>query len=155
MKNYLVIAFLSCPFFCSSQNEIKVQPYFTAIMVSNVEKSVQWYSDTFGLTIRNRYDSEEGGYKQVIMHSPDMLIELVELKSKVTAEEALKDKPKGTTIIGFSKFGFTAPQFDELHKILTDKNVTFAGRTVRDGVSGKRTFLIRDPDNNLLQFFEP
>lgn len=155
MKNSLVIVLLFVSGLCAAQSEIKVQPYFSAIMVSNVEQSIQWYSNVFGLTVRNRFDSEERGYKQVIMHSPEMLIELVEMKSKVTEEEALKDKPKGTAVIGFSKFGFTVTQFDELHKVLTDKKVIFAGRTVTDSVSGKRTFLIRDPDNNLLQFFEP
>jgi catechol 2,3-dioxygenase-like lactoylglutathione lyase family enzyme len=155
MKNCLVIALLTFAYTGCAQNEIKLQPYFTAIMVSNIDQSVQWYSDIFGLVVRNRYDSKDGVYKQVLMHSPEMLIELVELKSQLTADEALKDKPKGTGVLGFSKFGFLAPQFDELHKTLTDKKVTFAGRTIRDGVSGKRTFAIQDPDNNLLQFFEP
>lgn len=155
MKNCLVIILMSVSTLGVAQQEIKLQPYFSAIMVSNVEESAKWYGATFGLTVRNRYDSEERGNKQVIMHSPEMLLELIEMKSKVTTDEVLKDKPQGTVIIGFSKFGFLAVQFDELHKSLTEKKVTFVGRTVRDGVSGKRTFLIRDPDNNLLQFFEP
>ena len=155
MKNYPVIALLLISIICNAQNDIKVQPYFSAIMVSNAEQSSKWYGEIFGLTVRNRYDSKEGGYKQVIMHSPEMLIELIELQAMVVRDSILNNRPKGTGIIGFSKFGFIAPRFDELHQFLTDKKVTFAGRTVRDNVSGKRTFLIRDLDNNLLQFFEP
>jgi catechol 2,3-dioxygenase-like lactoylglutathione lyase family enzyme len=155
MKNCLVILLLSVTIMSVAQQEIKVQPYFSAIMVSNVEQSSKWYGEIFGLSVRNRYDSKEGGYKQVIMHSPDMLIELIEVQSILIRDSVLVNKPKGTSISGFSKFGFMAPRFDELHQFLTDKKVTFAGRTVRDHVSGKRTFLIRDPDNNLLQFFEP
>jgi catechol 2,3-dioxygenase-like lactoylglutathione lyase family enzyme len=155
MKTCLIILMLALATLCNGQDkEIKLQPYFSAIMVSNVEQSVQWYSNTFGLKLRNRFDSKEGLYKQVIMESPEMLIELVELKSMIKPDEAVKDKPKGTAVIGFSKFGFIVTQFDELHQVLTDKKVNFAGRTVRDDFSGKRTFLIRDPDDNLLQFFE-
>ena len=83
-----------------------------------------------------------------------MLIELIEMKSKVTPDEALKDKPKGTRLLGFSKFGFVVTRLDELHAALTEKKVSFAGRTVSDPTTGKRMFLIQDPDGNYLQFFE-
>lgn len=141
--------------YSSADSQItKLQPSFSAIIVANIDSSVNWYINTFNLTLRNRFDNSERGYKQAILISKQTMIELVELKTGITRDSLLNKFPQGTQLHGLNKFGFTVPDIDVLHKELTQKKVNFLGRMVTDQVSKKRTFLITDPDKNMLQFFE-
>ena len=129
-------------------------PYFQALVVSNIDTATSWYSKVLKLKLRNRVDSEERGFKQAILHNDKTMVELVELKNMVSENEALKSFPERTRLIGFYKIGFIADDLDECHNRLEKFNVKFYGKTVTDSVSGKRTFLVTDPDGNLVQFFE-
>ena len=131
-----------------------VKPYFAALVVTNIDNSIDWYKDIFGLELRNRVDSPERGFRQANLYSEFMLIELVELKSMLTPEEVLKDKTKGTELTGYYKMGFIVDDLEEWHSHLEKKQVRFEGRVVTDSQTGEKTFLINDPDNNLIQFFE-
>lgn len=52
------------------------------------------------------------------------------------------------------KFGFVVNDIDDLYRKLRDQNIKFTGRMVTDPVNNKKTFLVNDPDDNLIQFFE-
>jgi hypothetical protein len=72
----------------------------------------------------------------------------------VTQDEVLKDKATGTELTGYYKIGFIVDDFQGWHNHVEKKQVRFEGRVVTDPQTGKKTFLINDPDNNLIQFFE-
>jgi hypothetical protein len=154
LKKIIPLILLLSGYFSAHSQITKLQPSFTAIIVANIDSSVTWYINTFNLTLRNRVDNSERGYKQAILISKLTMIELVELKKGIGRDSLLNKFPQGTQLHGLNKFGFTVPDIDALQKELTQKNVTFLGRMVTDQVSNKRTFLIVDPDKNMLQFFE-
>ena len=52
------------------------------------------------------------------------------------------------------KFGFMVKEIDVLFQKLKDQNIKFTGRMVTDPINNKKTFLVNDPDDNLIQFFE-
>ena len=132
----------------------EMKPFFSAVVVTNIDSSIAWYKKVFGLQLRNRTDAPERGFIQANLHNKEMLIELIQVDSSLSAEKILKEHPAKTRIRGFMKFGLLVKDIEGLYKHLKDQNIKFTGRMVTDPVNNKKTFLINDPDNNLIQFFE-
>jgi hypothetical protein len=57
-------------------------------------------------------------------------------------------------IQGFAKIGFKVSDLDAYIQKLNDLKVNFFGNVYTNAVSGKRSFLVQDPDKKLIQFFE-
>ena len=151
MKTVLFIFFLVIAGIVRSQ---EFKPYFSAIVVRNIDSSIAWYKKVLGLQLRNRTDAPERGFIQANLHNEEMLIELIQVDSSLSKEKILKEQPSRTRIQGLMKFGFVVKDIDGLYKQLKDQNIKFTGRMVTDPVNNKKTFLINDPDDNLIQFFE-
>ena len=151
MKKLIFILFVLVAGTVSAQD---MKPYFSAIVVSNIDSSISWYKKILGLQLGNRTDAPERGFIQANLHNKEMLIELIQVDSSLSASKILENHPPRTRIRGFMKFGFYVKDIDSLYKQLKDENIKFTGRMVTDPISNKRTFLINDPDDNLIQFFE-
>jgi catechol 2,3-dioxygenase-like lactoylglutathione lyase family enzyme len=130
------------------------KPYFSAIVVSNIDSSITWYKKVLGLELRNRTDAPERGFIQANLYNKEILIELVQVDSSLPGSRILEKYPAKTRIRGFMKFGFVVKDIEGLYKQLKDQNIKFTGTMVTDPVNNKKTFLINDPDGNLIQFFE-
>ena len=130
------------------------KPYSYAIVVQDIETSVRWYQSVFGLKLRNRNDSPERGSKIAVLHSGDALLELIEVNTSLSHDRILNGKSQRTLIQGFSKIGFKVSDLDASLKQLQKANVKFFGDVYTDSFSNKRSFLISDPDENLIQIFE-
>jgi catechol 2,3-dioxygenase-like lactoylglutathione lyase family enzyme len=129
-------------------------PYFHALRVKDIDASITWYCEVLGLNQYNRVDSKERGFKQVNLQNEFMLIELVELVEMVTPDEALKAFAQKTKLAGIHKVRFLVDEIEVFHNKLEKLGVEFYGNIVKDVVSGNSTFLVKDPDGNILQFFE-
>ena len=129
-------------------------PYFTAIVVRNIDSSIGWYKKVLGLELRNRTDAPERGFIQANLHNKEILIELIQIDSSLSRDKILQGYSARTRINGFMKFGFTVKEIDVLFQKLKDQNIKFTGRMVTDPINNKKTFLVNDPDDNIIQFFE-
>jgi hypothetical protein len=135
-------------------NAQDTKPYFSAIVVSNIDSSIAWYKKLFKLELRNRTDAPERGFIQANLHNDEMLIELIQVDSGLAQKEILEKYPPRTRIRGFMKIGFLVKDIDGLFSLLKKQDIKFTGKMVTDPVNNKKTFLINDPDDNLIQFFE-
>lgn len=151
MKRLIIVFFIAFSH-CSYSQDLK--PYFSAVIVSNIDSSVSWYSKVLGLQIRNRTDAPERGFRQVNLFKDGLLIELIQVDSSLSEEKILEKHPLKTRIRGFAKFGLTVKNIDSLFSKLKEQNIKLTGRMVTDPINNKKTFLINDPDDNLIQFFE-
>lgn len=140
--------------YCQNESENRLIPYFLAVVVDDAEKASRWYQSVLEIKVISVNENSLRGSKIIVLSSYDLLIELIEVSSKVQREEILFGKPEQTLIQGFVKIGFKVSDLDEYIRKLNDLKVTFFGDTYTDPVSGKRSFLIQDPDKNLIQFFE-
>lgn len=142
-------------FSCSSRSQkSEFKPLFTAITVANIDSSISWYSEVLNLKLRNRVDNETRGFKQANLIGDGILIELVELDKAASLDELLKGQPSGTQALGFYKFGLAVRDIDALFQRFSSMSVNFLGRMVKDPADNKKTFIITDPDGNLIQFIE-
>ncbi|MGZ5220277.1 MAG: VOC family protein [Chitinophagaceae bacterium] len=131
----------------------KYEPYFSAVIVKNVDSSTAWYQSVFDLNIKNRINDTQNGFRVMILESSTFLLELIENRSWPDQKKLLEGKPEGTRIQGFFKMGFKVPDMDACLKRLADLRV-IPGRIYTDSETKKRNFLINDPDGNLVQFFD-
>ena len=154
IKIFISPILLSLLYFSADCQNLKFQPFFTAITVKNIDSSINWYTKVLDLKIRNRVDNDTRGFKQAILINNNIMIELVELKKSISADSLLLTQSPGTQVLGIYKFGFTVPKIDSLFQHLTAMAITFHGKMVVDPVNNKKTFLVSDPDGNLIQFFE-
>lgn len=150
----LFYAIFAIPAFGQSSAGNGVQPYFSAVVVTNAEKSSEWYQSVLGVKLRNVNENVERGSKIVVLSSGNVMLELIEVNSRVLPNDVLRGKPEQTLIVGFTKVGFRVTDLDAAVRRLTDLKVKFFGDVYLDPVSSKRSFLVQDPDNNLIQFFE-
>ncbi len=157
MKHILLISFIVLkPVFGFSQgNKLPdPEPYFAAIIVANIDTSIDWYSNILGFKILNRLDLKERGFKQANLKRGNILIELIETNSTIYPKDILVNQSNKTRMAGFFKLGFRIPEFTRWMDFLTKSKVKFQGTAVKDKVSGKKTILILDPDGNRIQLFE-
>ena len=151
MKKLIFIFFVFADGVVHAQD---IKPFFSAIVVSNIDSSIGWYKKVLQLELRNRTDAPERGFIQANLHNKEMLIELIQVDSSLAAAGILKDYPPRTRIRGFMKIGFSVKDIEALFALLKQQNIKFTGRMVTDPVNNKKTFLVNDPDDNLIQFFE-
>ena len=92
-------------------------------------------------------------YAITILESPNYLLEILELKGSVERSTPLQDKPKGTEMQGHFKIGFKISNANNWITHLKKLNIDVP-QVWTDSETGKKNFLIADPDGNLVQFFE-
>lgn len=155
IKIFLSLLMLFTVYSSHAQNTqpFKYEPYFSAVIVANVDTSTVWYQSVFDLKIKNRINDTERGFRVMILESKAFILELIENKSWPDQKKLLADKPAGTQIQGFFKIGFKVPDMDACIKRLAELKIV-PERIYADSETKKRNFLINDPDGNLVQFFE-
>ncbi len=160
MIRVIKIIFVGYTLFCLSeigfaQNKLPdPEGSFVAIIVSEMEVSLSWYRDVLGFEVMNQVSVPERGFKQANLFRGKMDIELIELNTTISQEEALTNHPATTRIKGIFKVGFQVNDFDEWFLHLSSKKVEFGGSVITHPDSGKRMLIIKDPDGNRIQFFE-
>lgn len=130
------------------------KPYFSAIIVSDLDSSIDWYAKNLGLEIVNKVEMADRGFKQANMKRGGIWIELIELDNARSQKELFADLPPKTKIEGYFKFGFTVASFDKWIQFLTASDAELYGSVLRDPNSEKRMIIVLDPDGNRIQIFE-
>jgi len=145
-----MIAAITIKAYSQDSLSFDLKPYFSAVIVSDIDSSAAWYQSVLGLKVKNRINEPESGFKIVILESSYLLIELIEDKSSLEQKKILENKPEGTHVQGFFKIGFKVSNIDVCIDHL--KNLKILVEHVYKESSNKRNFLINDPDGNFIQF---
>ncbi len=150
----LIIGFLSIASYAQEDGLSDPEAYFSAMIVSDIEKSITWYVDVIGFEVLNKKEFPDAGFKQANLKRGNVLVELIEMDKAVSVEKAIPNYNGKTRIRGLFKIGFLISDFDEWIDHLTAKKAQFHGSVVTNAESGKRMVIFKDPDGNRIQFFE-
>ena len=155
MKTWLSILLVSIAStgFCQPENLPDPKPFFVAVIVGDIDTSIEWYSDNFGFQMLNKVENKERGFKQSNLQRGNAFIELIELDRSLVPEDILSGQERGTRIQGFFKFGFELPEFDKWITFLESRNLNFYGEVMFDSITEKRMVILKDPDGNRIQLF--
>lgn len=157
MKNtLLLLCLVTLPSVCSAQTDAlpPLAPYFSALIVENIDTSISWYTNTLGFEVLNNKDYPEMGFKQANLKTGQTAIELIELNRALSLPDVLPDYNKKTRTIGIFKIGFSVADFDRWLLHLEAAGANFYGHVVKDKTSEKKMIIILDPDGNRIQIFE-
>ena len=147
----LVFTIISITVHSQQSTSFKIDPYFSAVIVKNIDSSVKWYESVLGLKTRFLPDVPQG-IRVAILESPDIVVEMIENVAWLDPKKLLEGKPEGIHLQGYFKIGFKITEMDKFIDHLKKLNISIP-RIYKDD-SGKRNFLVEDPDKNLVQFFE-
>jgi catechol 2,3-dioxygenase-like lactoylglutathione lyase family enzyme len=151
MKFYTILTLFFIVQSTQAQTDNYSARYFSAIIVSDMDTSIQWYSEVLEFEIENQVTNEIRGFRQANLKRGNVFLELIELNRSLSTKEIGDSK---TRIQGFFKFGFSVRQFDQLVGFLEQSQVQFNGSVVGDPVTKKQMLIILDPDGNRVQLFE-
>ncbi|MFT7234233.1 MAG: catechol-2,3-dioxygenase [Cyclobacteriaceae bacterium] len=157
MKRILIaLSLIWIPFWSPAQTDsnLDLEAYFSAVIVSDIGISNNWYSNVLGFTVVSMVESKERGFKQSNLKKEAILIELIELDNAVSSKEVVPNYTNKTRIIGFFKTGFLVSDFSKWIKHLATEKVDFYGDIITDDKTGKKMMIITDPDGNRIQIFE-
>ena len=157
MKKLLTLIFiLNISFITSAQSETipEFEPYFSTIIVEDIDASINWFTGMLGFEVLNKIENEARGFKQSNLKKGNSLIELIELDKAVSQKDAITNYNSKTRVVGFFKIGFLVTEFDTLINRLDAKGVNFYGNIITEYTTGKKIAIILDPDGNRIQLFE-
>ena len=156
-----VLAFLllfSCLGSAADQSPAAFQPAngsFFAISVPNVELSSRWYQEKLGFKVVKRSQSPDGLSRAIIVRLQDAVVEIVQHHDS-TAPLKLLPGMKGPHLIqGVFKVGFFVNDAEDLYARLKKQKFEFIGGLFEDKEMRLKSFLIKDNNGNILQFFTP
>ncbi|MCD2258135.1 VOC family protein [Psychroserpens luteolus] len=132
----------------------ELKAHFSAIIVTEIDSSIVWYTKMLGFEIINKREFAEAGFKQSNLKRGTILLELIELDSALEPKKVIANYSSKTRMTGLFKIGFLVSDFDRLIQHLKENNAKFHGNIVVDEKTGKRMVIIKDPDENRIQLFE-
>lgn len=148
----LIIFFL--PVHSQLDSSYNLNSNFTALLVDDLDASLDWYRTVLGFDVVSRTDSEERGFSQANLIRGDERLELVTLMNIKSLSELLGRPADDVLLNGIFKFGFAVDDFDRWAMHFRKQNVAFRGEVVEDPQSGKRMVVLLDPGGNRVQIFE-
>lgn len=154
MRNLVFVLLFSFIVDRKDSSAQKIEPYFGAIIVENIDSSVAWYRNVLDLKIIKQQENSEAGYKIVNLGNDKMLLELLELRSSISVKTIIETNPGKKWINGIMKIGFKVDNIDSMYNDFKKMKLMFRGDIVTDPLTGKKMFILLDPDENYIQFFE-
>lgn len=117
-----------------------------AIMVKDMEQSIQFYSEIFGFHVRLRGKKKDREMAFLFLESqPSMEIELIK------EFETMNQYSENGTV---NHLAFTVEDIDTTISFLKEKNITFTSDEIKPTLEGGRMILFRGPNQELLQLVE-
>ena len=153
MKVPFLVFLVSMTCVANCQNPEVLKPYFSSIIVSDMNQSLDWYTK-LGFEIVSRNEIKERGLKISNLKSEFGHIELIELRASASPKDLLEGFPDISRMQGFFKIGYVTTQFDDWIEYLQDQSMAVKEDVVEDPVSGNRMIVFKDPDGNRIQIFE-
>jgi catechol 2,3-dioxygenase-like lactoylglutathione lyase family enzyme len=124
------------------------QGAFVAIVVTDLDASVHWYKSNLGLHVVKRGKSPRVHAETAVLGGHNLFVELIHHDGKrlprVDNEASVPRLLKAGVIVG-------KEDFDAVAAYLQKRRVE--ARIFEDKEMGVRSFLFRDNDENLIQFF--
>jgi len=152
----LIIPLIICSYssFYKDGKELqKITGAFYALSVRNVDTVAVWYSSNLGFSIDRKGELVKGGPKFALLRGHNIMIELGQFKTAKSRSSWGLPEMEVQDVYGIFKIGFEIKNLDEMYAAAKDKGLTILFPIVRPQGASYRTFGLKDPENNIVQFF--
>lgn len=152
MKTLVVLLFFFSSNFLTAQD---IKPYRIGIIVTDMEVATTWYTTIFDVVLKEEFAFPEWGMRVNLLQNDQLKFELVSRNQFYTPQELvpnydLREKP----INGFYKMTFEVADIQTIYNKCKEKNVEIYFDLNTDDHLKIKSFSIKDPDGNVLQFVE-
>jgi len=154
MIRFLALALLLLAAPAAAQPSRSVPPLpslrgaFFALVVADARQVGDWYRSLLGFRTLLERNQPERNLVAMLLEREGSMIEIVQrARGEAPGDEALFSRP------GIAKIGFMTSDLDALHGHLEAAGVRFNHHIVRPEGNPWRTFAVRDPEGNIVQFF--
>lgn len=140
--------------------------HHTVLLVSDLDRSLEFYCDTLGFELISRDDDRRGGFLDQMFNLEGVVIklslvraggEIVEVIEPVAPPE-LVVRDGSSDRFGIARIGWEVDEIERLVADLKAKGVDFISEIVDMTVghyAGGKVVFFRDPDGILLEFQQP
>lgn len=125
---------------------------FVALSVGNLDRQIAWYRDTLGFTVSVRGTVGDRRIPYAHMREGTIFLELLQWPGARPRAQAAPGTTDPVEIQGFFKSGVVVADVIALYRHFQAKGVKF-DYELRQHSNGSRSFGLRDPEDNLWQFF--
>lgn len=131
----------------------RVNGAFFALSVSDAARISTWYRDVLGLRITSSGEAPNKIAKFAILEGDGVVIEIIE-HSKAKPRNLIAPTAEDSyQIHGIFKTGVIVADIDTTYRAIKGKGVAIAYDLMPAKDVPMRSFAVRDPEGNLLQFF--
>jgi catechol 2,3-dioxygenase-like lactoylglutathione lyase family enzyme len=126
------------------------QGAFIALVVTNLDASLEWYKSNLDLHLIKRGKSPRVAAETAVLGGHNIFVELIHYTDRSLAKREVNDS---APVAGPVKSGAIVDSlgFDSLAKHIQNHGIDV--RSFEDEEMRCRTFIVRDADGNLIQFF--
>lgn len=124
---------------------------FFALSTGNFDGLVAWYRDNLGFTVDHTV-ALTSGLKGALLSRPGALIEIAQLPS-ARSRKAVGVPDDIGAVHGIMKIGLQVSDLDALYAIARDRRLDISFAPTQPPGNPLRTFAVKDPDGNTVQFF--
>lgn len=126
--------------------------YF-AISVRDLNATAEWYKQKLGFREVKQSASRDGLARAIILEGDGVVVEIVHHKRAVSPRTLVKGYKDAYQIYGVFKVGLIVQDADHTLQRLKANGVAIANGPFNDDALHLRSFLIRDNEGNIIQFF--
>jgi methylmalonyl-CoA/ethylmalonyl-CoA epimerase len=131
---------------------IRLFPHHVGISVSSMERSIAWYGEQFGFTVRSQTYVESAQLKIVYVTNGEYEIELFEKADSDGVPIHDQDVGHSFSVQGLKHIAFAVEDVDATWSELSRRELDLVTPPTTNSDLGVRYCFIRDPDGTLLEF---
>lgn len=126
---------------------------FLALSVANIDRLTTWYRDTLGFEVFASGVAPNGTTRYALLRQGNAMVELLQIADAKPRMVAAPGTTGAFQIHGFFKSGFVVRDIDAAHRRIQGMQLKLAYELGKPPNGPFRSFGIRDPEDNLIQFF--
>ena len=124
---------------------------FFALSTGDFDRLISWYRDNLGFTVDSSRTTP-AGLRGALLSRQGALLEVLQLPAAKSRKDwGIPDKPE--SIHGILKIGFEVADLDKLFSTVKDRHLNVFFEPTKPENNPLRTFAVKDPDGNIVQFF--
>lgn len=152
MKTLVVLLFFFSFNFLTAQD---IKPYRIGIIVTDIEEATDWYTKVFDVELKQEFSFSEWEMQVNLLQNDYLKFELVSRKEYYTPQELVPDyNLRERPINGFYKMTFEVTDIHKIYNKFKEQNIEIYFDLNTDENLKIKSFSIKDPDGNVLQFVE-
>ena len=127
---------------------------FIALNASNADSTARWYEEMFGVKLLKEIKVADGSGHIRIEGNQFLMVEIIQAKGSRTFSDCQLQKGQSHLLRGYFKAGIFVTNIEKAEKYFQSKGASIPHRMFSDKETAMKSFIVEDPNGNLLQFIQ-